>query len=97
MDRTYDSSIVLPFGAKVRMTSLDPYGLLGRENHPTESDVHTFVGTIFRNQVDLYETGDIRENERPGVATPEDSIIIYWVISAEGKTLELAAYEIEPV
>lgn len=92
----YDPTIILPFGARVRMTSYDPYGLNGRDLHPAAEDIG-FEGTIFRNQVDLYETGDFRENEKPGVATPEDSIVIYWVISPTGKTLELAAYEIEPV
>jgi len=33
-------------GKLVRMVSLDKYGYLGRDLHPNETDVGTFVGTV---------------------------------------------------
>lgn len=98
---TYDPTVVLPFGARVRMTSFDPYGLLGRELHPKLSDLG-FTGVVVSNLVDLSGTEPLREeivdvDVAPGTAVPEDAVIVYTVLASDGRKLELASNEVELV
>jgi hypothetical protein len=92
---TYDSTIILPFGTRVKMTSFDPHGLQGRDLHPTEGDLG-FEGVIVKNSISTID-GDYRENLPPGTPAPEESAIVYWVLDSDGKTLELGSDEIDPV
>lgn len=90
----YDPTIVLSFGARVRMTSHDPYGLNGRELCPSKADIG-FTGVIVSNAVET--DGDVAIDVAPGTATPEESYIMYTVLAPDGRRLELASYEVEPV
>jgi hypothetical protein len=98
---SHDETIVLPFGTKVRMTSLDRHGLLGRDLHPMPSDMG-FTGVIVSNLVDLSGVEPPRDeivdvDVAPGTAIPEDAVIIYTVRAPDGRKLELASYEVEVV
>jgi len=91
---SYDPTIVLPFGARVRLVSIDDHGLTGRDLHPEQSDLG-FVGVITAN---LIEVGaDLSFDVKPGTGVPEGAIIVYTVRAPEGKLLEVASYEVEPV
>lgn len=88
----YDPTIVLPFGTKVRLIDIDEYGLWGRERHPTKDDLG-FTGVVTSNVVE--NDGDVDVDVEPGTAIPEDAFIVYAVLAPNGKTLDLAGYEVE--
>lgn len=98
---------VLPYGAQVVATSIDMYGFLGREKHPSPTDVG-FLGIVTANRCETYHCGslvDIQENVLGGtdLISPDpldeefDHVVVYTVRSASGRELELLDFELEPV
>lgn len=88
---------ILPFGTRVRMTSYDGDGMLGRELHPAKTDIG-FTGVIYANYVGgIEDVSTDSSNVAPGTELTEDQYVTYWVVSPEGKRLELMSYEIEVV
>lgn len=94
-------STILPYGAKVVLTSVDEHGLCGRELHPKTTDVG-FLGLVVANHVELCQNGclvEAKENMPGGFEFDEDEgdLVIYTVQGTDGRKLELASYEIEEV
>src|SRR5574338_277250 len=94
---------VLRYGTPVRMSSVDPYGFCGRENHPDEADVG-FVGIVVGNQVDTFSVDDslteTRANVLGGTEVPREengpyAFVCYKVRAADGRELDLMDHEIE--
>lgn len=100
---------VLPFGARVRLSSVDLFGHCGRELHPTSEDIG-FLGVVTENVVDTY-TGDggvlkVRENAPPGTVLRQDADFgdhehtifeeaCYTVVAPDGRKLECMGFELE--
>ena len=92
-DASDRSASVLPFGTKVRLTSIDKYGLNGRDLHPTDADIG-FEGVVYKNCIGDCD-GDHQENVAPGTRLPFEGYIVYFVVDSMGRSLELASWEIE--
>lgn len=100
---------VLPFGARVRLSSVDMNGYWGRDLHPSLEDVG-FLGVVVGNLFNRHSgTGmcmDVRENVPPGTVLRQDDTfgeddesvmeeVMYTVIAPDGRKLECMWHELE--
>jgi len=91
---SYDPTVILPFGARVRLVEIDQYGLLGRDPHPQKEDLG-FTGVVVSNTVE--NDDDVDHDVKPGTGLPEEALVIYSVRAPDGKQFDLASYEVEVV
>lgn len=82
---------IIEVGTQVRITKIDAYGWLARENHP--SNYHE--GRM------AFVTGVEKLNE-DGISMPDDApaddvyYVMYIVTTSTGESLELLDHEVEP-
>lgn len=71
-------------GTQVRITSIDKYGMLGREFHPLSRHIgrHALV-----TGMEYIETDDVFQS----------NLVVYRAITLTGETLDLMSYEVESV
>lgn len=102
---------VLPFGARVRLSSVDTNGYCGRDHHPDVNDIG-FLGVITENVVwrsnGCLMLQDTQENVTPGTelrqddtyGEDDDSVMdeaMYTVIAPDGRKLECMWFELEVI
>jgi hypothetical protein len=102
---------VLPFGARVRLSSVDTLGYCGRDLHPEEKDVG-FLGVVVKNHFfswgDQMSIGRTAENVAPGTILRQDEDVLenpdaifeevmYEVLGPDGKRLECMWSELEAI
>jgi hypothetical protein len=74
----------LALGTKVRLVSVDKYGFVGREQHPTQADIG-FEGII----MDIAHDSDQDCNDIPDYT--------YYLVEGKDKSLECMDFEVEEV
>lgn len=83
---------ILAYGTRVRLVNPDMFGLQGRDLHPEPEDVG-FTGVITRNTVE--SDCRSRRDVEPETLIDDDVTLVYEVMAANGRCLELASYEVE--
>lgn len=82
---------IIEVGTQVRITKIDVYGWLGRENHPRryhEGRMAFVVGVEKLNE-DGVSMSDV-------TSTDDVHYVMYTVTTLTGESLELLDYEVEP-
>jgi hypothetical protein len=100
---------ILPFGARVRLSSVDMYGYWGRDLHPDVSDIG-FLGIVIKNHLETQSDGGTMgrtgEDLPPGRGVRQDDDypenpdalfedVMYTVMSPDGRKLECMWFELE--
>jgi hypothetical protein len=84
---------VLPHFLRIRITSVDVYGNLGRDLHPQPSQ-------IGQGGIILAGLLDGRKPAQPGweveVEDNDEDVVVYIVLLDDGSILEMMWFEIEP-
>ena len=82
---------IIEVGTQVRITKIDAYGWLGRENHPRSSHEGRMAFVTGAEKLD--EDGI----SMPDVTSADDvHYVMYTVTTSTGESLELLDHEVEP-